>query len=52
MILCFFSYVAYADTGGTGLWVIQCVSVDYSPECHQNESIPNYFTIFDFIFTT
>ena len=28
---------------GTGLWVIQCVSVDYSPECYQNESIPNSF---------
>ena len=35
---------------GTGLWVIQCIRVGYSPECHQSESIPNYFTIFDFIF--
>ena len=31
---------------GTGLWVIQCVSIDYKSWVHQIEIVPNYFIYF------
>ena len=41
LVLCFFSYPAYVDTG-TGLCIGQCVISDKIPECHKIDVPPKY----------
>ena len=47
LTLCFFSYLAYVDTRGLDyVSNTVCTVLIISPECYQNESIPNYFHLF------